>query len=197
MRITFNADDDGAVRLAEGDPIPPDDRASVHTAISRTTLEALYRAQAPRLLRFFSRRADRQDVGDLVQESFVRFAGATTSPDNAPDHPEAYLSQIATNLLRNRARAAYQQSISRHVSTDDILLPANDAIASIEARDMLNRLDAAMAKLSPKTREIFMAHRLDGLTYKLIGEKTGLSVKGVEWHMSKAIAHIARVLGKR
>jgi RNA polymerase sigma factor (sigma-70 family) len=197
MRITFDVGDEGAPRLSEGDPLPPDDHVPVRTEISRPSLEALYRAQAPRLLRFFARRTDRQDAGDLVQESFVRFAGATTSPDNAPDQPEAYLYRIATNLLRNRARASFQQSVSRHVSADDIPLPANDAIASIEARDMLNRLEAAMARLSPKTREIFMAHRLDGLSYKEIGINTGLSVKGVEWHMSKAIAHIARVLSKR
>src|SRR3546814_5521257 len=67
-------------------------------------------------------------------------------------------------------------------------------IAEVEARDVLNRVGAAMARLSPKTREIFMAHRLDGLSYKEIGEKTGLSVKGVEWHVSKAIAHIARAV---
>src|SRR3546814_15960681 len=70
-------------------------------------------------------------------------------------------------------------------------------IAEVEARDVLNRVGAAMARLSPKTREIFMAHRLDGLSYKEIGEKTGLSVKGVEWHMSKAIAHIARAVSTR
>src|SRR3546814_12244278 len=97
------------------------------------------------------------------------------------------LNQIAVNLLRNRARAAFQQSVARQVSAEDVPLPANDMIAEVEARDVLNRVGAAMARLSPKTREIFMAHRLDGLSYKEIGEKTGLSVKGVEWHMSKEI----------
>src|SRR3546814_1410038 len=82
------------------------------------------------------------------------------------------------------------------VSAEDVPLPANDMIAEVEARDVLNRVGAAMARLSPKTREIFMAHRLDGLSYKEIGEKTGLSVKGVEWHMSKAIAHIARAVSR-
>ena len=197
MRLTFGVGNDGPVGLAEGDPLPPHDRAPSLPAVQHPSLEKLYRAQAPRLLRFFARRADRQDAPDLVNESFVRFAGAAAMAENGFEQPEAYLSRIATNLLRNRARAALQRSVARHVCTDDVALPANDALATLEARDMLNRLETAMAKLSPKTQEIFMAHRLDGLSYKQISADTGLSVKGVEWHMSKAIAHIARAVGKR
>ena len=195
--MTFDVGNGGPVGVAEGDPLPPQDRAPGHPPVQNRSLDKLYRAQAPRLLRFFARRADRQDVPDLVNESFVRFAGAAAMTENGFEQPEAYLSRIATNLLRNRARAALQRSVARHVCADDVALPANDALATLEARDMLNRLEAAMAKLSPKTREIFMAHRLDGLSYKQISADTGLSVKGVEWHMSKAIAHIARAVGKR
>jgi RNA polymerase sigma-70 factor (ECF subfamily) len=61
---------------------------------------------------------------------------------------------------------------------------------------MLTRLEAAMLKLRPKTREIFMAHRVHGLSYAEIAERTGLSVKGVEKQMSKAIAHIDRMLDR-
>lgn len=61
---------------------------------------------------------------------------------------------------------------------------------------MLRRLEAAMLKLKPKTREIFMAHRPDALSYAEIAERTGLSVKGVEKQMSKAIAQIDRMLGR-
>ena len=57
---------------------------------------------------------------------------------------------------------------------------------------MLRRMEAAMLKLRPITREIFMAHRLDGLSYAEIADRTGLSVKGVEKHMGKAIAQVTR-----
>ena len=62
---------------------------------------------------------------------------------------------------------------------------------------MLRRMEAALARLSPKTRAIFVAHRLDGATYADLAERHGLSVKGVEWHMSKAIALLHRAAGKR
>ena len=43
---------------------------------------------------------------------------------------------------------------------------------------MLRRVETAALKMRPLTREIFMAHRLDGYTYAEIAELTGLNVQG-------------------
>jgi len=59
---------------------------------------------------------------------------------------------------------------------------------------MLQRVEAAVLRLRPRTREIFMAHRVEGLSYAEIAQRTGLSVKGVEKQMSKAIAALDRML---
>ncbi len=177
-------------RLDEDDPLPPEDRV-VRPA---TPLDDLYRIHGPRLLRYFSRRADRQDASDLVHESFLRFASSGACREQTIECPEAYLNQIATNLLRDRAKSAVQRSLAGHVATDDVPLAGPDLVAVLEARDKLNRLQTALMRLKPKTREIFLAHRLDGLSYKQIAERSGLSVKGVEWHMTKAIDHLDRVL---
>jgi RNA polymerase sigma-70 factor (ECF subfamily) len=82
-----------------------------------------------------------------------------------------------------------------HVPADDAVLTGTDTEAQLEARDMLERLETAMLRLRPLTREIFMAHRLDGYTYREIAERTGLSLKRVEKHMSRAIAQLDDVLG--
>ena len=70
-----------------------------------------------------------------------------------------------------------------------------DPVGQLESRDLLRRLERAMLRLRPKTREIFMAHRVEGLTYAEIAERTGLSVKGVEKQMSKALRHLDRLVG--
>ena len=181
-----------AVRLSDDDQLPPEDRVIFKPHLS---LEILYRAHAPRLLRLFGRRAGRQDADDLVQDSFLRFADAEKGL--AIEKPEAYLTRVATNALRNRARAAFHRSIAQNDIADHPLAGAIDMTPMLEARDMLSRLQAAMDKLNPKTREIFMAHRLDGATYGEIAERMGLSVKGVEWHMTKAIAYLHRAAGSR
>ncbi|HWV54461.1 RNA polymerase sigma factor [Pseudorhodoplanes sp.] len=176
--------------LGEDDPLPPEDRVVRHSL----GLEDLYRVHGPRLLRFFARRADRQDAIDLVQESFVRFASSAACRDRTVECPEAYLNQIATNLLRDRAKLALQRSLSSHVPAEDVPLAGADLLATLEARDKLNRLQNALMRLKPKTREIFLAHRLDGLSYRQIAERSGLSIKGVEWHMTKAIDLLDRAL---
>lgn len=180
--------------LADGDPLPPEDRVSGSGAL---TLEDLYRREAPRLLRFFGRHLERHDASDLVQESFVRFADASAAGETPIRQPEAYLNTVALNLVRNRAKIALRRSLALHVDLDDESASAPDPVAALEARDLLNRVQVALMRLSPKTRAIFLAHRVDGRSYKEIANQTGLSIKGVEWHMTKAISHLDRALNSR
>lgn len=192
MTGSGNNSGNAAAAIVESDPLPPEDRVVDRAPV----LDRLYRAQGPRLLRFFSRRSAPQDANDLVNESFLRLA---TSPvgRGSVDDEEAYLQQIANNVLRNRARAAYYRTTTSLDSDDTLVHPTADLTVLVETRDELARLQAALLKLNPKTRAIFMAHRLDGATYAEIAAGTGLSVKGVEWHMSKAIALIHRTFGRR
>lgn len=155
-------------------------------------LAELHRIHGERLLRFFTRHGARQDAADLVQESFVRLAGARAKRRTPIERPEAYLSTIASNLLRDRARIAACRSVAHHIPVDEVPLAGNDPIAALEARDQLERVQATLARLSPKTRSVFLAHRRDGISYKDIANREGLSEKAVQRRMSKAIAHIER-----
>jgi RNA polymerase sigma-70 factor (ECF subfamily) len=51
-----------------------------------------------------------------------------------------------------------------------------------------------MMALKPLTREIFLACRLDGYSYAEIAQRTGLSVRGVEKQMSRAIKKLGQHL---
>ena len=195
MRLIVNAlRTIGDTRIAEQDPLPPNDRLVVGSTLA---LEDLYRSQSARLQRYFTANQARQDAADLVQESFARLAEAGRDPARRIEEPEAYLSRVATNLLRNRARSALQRSLGQQVPAEEAGLRAPDMIAALEARDMLARLQAALEKLKPKTREIFLALRVDGMSYRDIAAAQGLSMKGVEWHMRKAIAQLDRALRAR
>jgi len=195
MRLIVNAlRAIGDPRLAEQDPLPPTDRLVVGSSLA---LEDLYRSQSGRLQRYFACNKARQDAADLVQESFARLAEAGRDPARRIEEPEAYLGRVATNLLRNRARSALQRSLAQQVPAEEAGLRAPDMIAALEARDMLARLQTALEKLKPKTREIFLAHRVDGMSYRDIAAAQGLSIKGVEWHMRRAIAQLDRALRAR
>lgn len=158
---------------------------------------ALYQEQASKLTRFLARRiGSREEARDLVQEAFSRLLRRPGAGAGDLERPAAYLNRVTRNLLHDRAKTQSRRSAHLHVVATDELLAGPDQQRLLETRDMLRRLEAAMLKLKPKTREIFMAHRLDGMSYAEIAALTGLSIKGVEKQMSKAIAHIDRTLDR-
>jgi len=161
-------------------------------------IDLLFRSQAPRLLRFFVRRtAQKEDAADLLQETFLRLTRMACDAV-IPASPEAYLQRIATNLVRDRARRAVTHAVDLHEPLDELSTPdpAPGPADVLDAREMLSQYETAMMKLRPRTRQIFLLHRRDGLTYSQIAATASISVSGVEKHMMKAIAHIDRALGR-
>jgi RNA polymerase sigma-70 factor (ECF subfamily) len=174
--------------LAEGDPLPPEDRATLGLG---PDLDRLYRSNRSRLLGFFRRAVSADAAADLCQQLFVRLAGR--SSEQAIANSEAYLRRSATNLAADYIRSKQRRPRIEPLSADTCELTGLDPTAALEARDLLRRLEAAIAGLKPRTREIFLAHRFDGFSYREIAVRTGLSVKAVEKHMSRAIAQIDRL----
>jgi RNA polymerase sigma factor (sigma-70 family) len=180
--------------ILEGNPLPPED--CLHSD-EEEFLDELYRNESPKLIRILSRQtSSNDDAHDLVQDVFFKLARMRDRWPSPLERPQAYLRRIASNLLKDRAKAAFRRSAALHVVADEGALPGLDQQRLLESRDMLRRLDAAMMRLRPKTREIFMAHRIDGMTYAEIAERTGLSVKGIEKQMSKALVQLDRMLNR-
>ena len=162
----------------------------------RTRVHQLYREHSPSLVRQLTRKTGCRDLArELAHEAFLRLLRMPAGKLCRVEQPEAFLRQVSTNLLRDRGRAA----ALRLRSQPTLELTSEhefDQRAVLEARDTLRRLEHALSKLKPRTREIFLAHRIHGFTYAEIAFRTGLSVKGVEKQLSKAIAKIDRVLDR-
>jgi RNA polymerase sigma factor (sigma-70 family) len=185
--------DDEIIRfLEERESLPPADRRG---AIPASSLEQLYRTQSARLSKFFRRRAEKQDVQDLVHDAFARLAGMDRACSPVVERPEAYLSTVATNLLRDRARNAARRALEKHEAVDPDTIRTEDPHHRLEQRDALARIDEALATLSPRRRQIFLLHRLDHLTYAEIGDVVGMSEKGVKKQMAKALYQLRCALG--
>lgn len=154
-------------------------------------LGELFRIESPWLNRFFRRRlGSANDAEDLTQETFARFVRAV--PVAAIETPQAYLRTIATNLLRDRA----EHSATRWARVQVPLVEGLDAPDEIdphrvlEAREELDHYERLLRKLAPRTLEVFLLSRLDGLRYAEIAERLGISVWAVKREMMKAITHI-------
>ena len=160
---------------------------------ARARLAVVYEQESDSLLRYVGRRAGREIAPDLVQEVFARAAGSKqlTSLLN----PAAFLRRVARNLLIDRARRREKNNV--------VLFPldeAKDAAVApeqeleLDAQDLLKVYEDAVDALPEKTRRVFLMHRVDEFSYREIHERLGISVATVEYHMMKALAHIARTV---
>ncbi|MEG3178534.1 sigma-70 region 4 domain-containing protein [Sphingomonas sp. RB3P16] len=86
--------------------------------------------------------------------------------------------------LKARARRAFERS------TDGDLGEWQGPVHP----EQLATMERAMLSLSRTTREVFLAHRLDGSSYAEIARATGLSIRQVERHMVKALLRLSRFL---
>lgn len=169
------------------DAFKPGDRDGDTTdAVAR-----LFREEGSWLARFFRGRVrSTDDITDLVQETMLRFLRAQqTSKIDAPQH---YLRRTAVNLLiKHEMRGSTRIARASVDMIEDIHGPiAIDPQRELEGREELEYWDNVLSLLKPKTREIFLLSRVEGYSYKEIAAEYGMTVWGVNKHMSKAIAHI-------
>lgn len=125
-----------------------------------------------------------QDADDLVQEAWIRLACYEREQPVA--QPEAFLMRTALNLSIDAHRT--RRSRGEEVVLDDVVLvdmtPSTEDV--LLGRERIARLSVCLGRLNDKTRAIFLAHRIDGMSYQEIARLHGLSVSSVEKHIAKA-----------
>ena len=157
---------------------------------SRQDLDLLFRQEAPRLLRYFRRRTGSPtDALDLTQDAFTRMAGvSSTEPVISP---QRYLQRIARNLLFDRARATPPPL---PLDPDREVAVRAEQEDGIRCRDLMARYEMAVAGLTPRTRQVFVMHRVDERTYAQIADDLDITVSTVEYHIARAIVAIGEAL---
>jgi RNA polymerase sigma factor (sigma-70 family) len=157
-----------------------------------------------RLTGFIRRRVpEPADVEDIVQDVFSDLIEASRLPTPI-EHLGAWLFGVARHRItdlfrRNRARASPGPP-SADDDTDepvlDDLLPSPDAgpEAAYARRVLLLALDDALAELPAAQREVFIAHELDGRSFKELAEQTGLGVNTLLSQKHYAVRHLRRRL---
>lgn len=131
---------------------------------------------------------------DFVSEAFAAYweNRSTLQPDTKP---QAYILTIVKNkclnhLQRQQVRQRAEKEIGEHsewlLSTQINTLQACDPIY-LFSDEIQQIIGNTLAKLPPKTREIFELSRNEGLSYAEIARQMNLSHKAVEFHISKVL----------
>ncbi len=131
--------------------------------------------------------SDRDDSEDIVQELFV-----SVWDKGLDSMPEAEFAAYITTAVRNRCI-----SFLRKRSCDIVPIDSRMATAAGVADDtgaacdreitVEQRLEAALATLPPRCRDIFLMAKLQGMKYREIASCLSLSEKTVENQMTKAM----------
>src|SRR5580692_6956905 len=158
--------------------------------LTRKQLEDLARRYYKPLLSFFRKRThNAPEVGDLVQQVFLRLA---QYPGLGHVHnPDGYIFQTAANTLKDHYRhQAVCERHSRLVSDGEVDRDSEFSPERVlQGRQMLVRVAVAMRQLPERTRDILMLRCFEGLKHAEIARLQGISTRAVEKHMAKALAH--------
>lgn len=124
------------------------------------------------------------DAEDLLHAAFLRLESyRNRHPIN---NPESFLVRAATNIWVDRYRheRSFDGTSARLAHESQNIAPLQDEV--VVARARLARVQQGLAQLSPRTREVFLMHRLQDLKYREIAERLGISQSAVEKHIAKA-----------
>ena len=152
----------------------------------------LYDDASPELKRVLERKlGNAADAEEILQDAFEKLL--RLSDRQHIRDLRRYFFTMANNMALNalqhrdvehRYRAA--QTLAHEDERHDAPGPERTALAN---EDLL-RVQVALAALPERTRHVFLLFRSDGLSYREIAEMLGISRKGVEYHLRRAVAAV-------
>ncbi|WP_206598567.1 RNA polymerase sigma factor [Croceicoccus estronivorus] len=133
---------------------------------------------------------------DLTQEAFLRLAeGGATAVVNG----RAWLYRTAHNLAVDHHRREARRRTDT-VDTEQLAAVVDDTPAVEElaaARSALDRVRSVLEELPERTQQVFVATRIDGMTYSEAAEHLGISDSSVQKHLARAVHHVMQRMKPR
>jgi RNA polymerase sigma factor (sigma-70 family) len=150
----------------------------------------VYKEYSKAIVAFFQRQGYSPDAAqDGLQEVYLRVI-RLSEPKQIAEAPKAYLLKVATNVMRSH----YRKQAPINMIKQDIL--EMDDLPSIEPspehkaqiRQQIEIVKQAVLELSDKQREIFLMHRMDGMTCQQIAGELKIPLRTVQRRLSDAVA---------
>jgi RNA polymerase sigma factor (sigma-70 family) len=161
--------------------------------------EVIKREQS-RLRNFIRRRVpDPRDAEDILQDVFYKLVEANRLLMPI-EHVTGWLFRVARNRITDLFRRKKPVSFSDAAVTDedDEVLQVEDLLPSPDAgpealyarRVLLNELELAVDELPEEQREVFVAHELEGRSFKEMAAETGVSINTLLSRKRYAVLHL-------
>jgi RNA polymerase sigma-70 factor (ECF subfamily) len=157
---------------------------------------ALVERHADAIARFAASVGAREDVEDLVQETFVRAFGSFDS-FRGESSLRTWLFTIARRLLLDRRRSERRRGGGSRMALDvkdSDAVTEYDALDAVVADETQHRMREAVARLTPTQREVFTLRVSEGLSYKEIADAVDTTEGAARVHYHNAMRAIKEFL---
>lgn len=134
----------------------------------------------------YSRGQTDDDTDDLIQEAFLRLQ--QYHREHHVKHTEAFLVRTALNLLTDRRRKHRTAvMVSDDIETLTLVDPSPTPDVVLDGQERLRHFKAGLHALSPRQREVFILHRIEGYSFAQIAQKLGITISMAEKHAARAM----------
>lgn len=131
---------------------------------------------------------------DFASEAMVKLWENFNAADNVLNI-QAFLLAVVKNLSLNYLRHEQMKSEAHELILDASQREIELRISTLEScdpdllfsKEVLSLFEQTLTSLPEQTREIFTMSRVDEKSYKEIAYHFGISVKGVDYHIAKAL----------
>lgn len=168
--------DDFAQRLVEGDE-------QAYTELYERYAEPMYRY-------IYFRIGSEVHAEDLMQEMFVKFVDIATRTKKKPKNINAYLYQIARNLIVDHYREHTRQDIEIEAVVDDSMQISGQEETHVEVQF----LTEAIKEMKPLWQEIIILKHVEGLSHEEIAEALGKSPTYIRVNLHRAVTQLKKKL---
>jgi RNA polymerase sigma factor (sigma-70 family) len=175
--------------------------ASLQMALEQDQrISEVVKREGSRLRSFIRRRvADPRDAEDVLQDVFYKLVEANRLLMPI-DHVTGWLFRVArnriTDLFRKKKPELFSDSAVEDEEGESLqiedLLPSPDAgPEALYFRNLLlDELELALDELPEEQREVFVAHQLEGRSFKELAAETGMSVNTLLSRKRYAVLHL-------
>jgi RNA polymerase sigma factor (sigma-70 family) len=156
--------------------------------------------ERPRLRNFIRKRVPNEaDAEDLLQEVFYELVEANRLLKPI-DFVSAWLFRVARNRITDLFRkkkpelfsdAALADDEGDSLQIEDLLPSPDDGPEALYIRNaLLDELDLALAELPEEQRAVFIAHELEGRSFKELSQQSGVNVNTLLSRKRYAVLHL-------